>query len=238
MAYKKKTITAGKIKEVTLYHESNCQSPKRPKIKNTSKERDDKKNERRACKKLYILMNANFKSGDLYLTLTYKNEPTVEEGKKEFKKIIRKLHCLYKKAGAVLKYIAITEGKRIHHHILINNVDLIEEIKKIWKLGFIKMQIFMGEPEDCERLSSYFMKKSKSTGNNVRKTYGKGWSGSESLVHPVPEVKVVHASTWKEEPKPIKGYYIDIVIKGFTQHDYPYQFYRMIKIPGGDEDPM
>ncbi len=236
MAYKKKTITAGKIKEVTLYHESKYQSPKRPKIKKSNKEQDDKKNKRRACKKLYLLMNANFKSGDLYLTLTYEKATSVEEAKKEFKKIIRKLHCRYKKSGAVFKYIAITEGKRIHHHILINNVDLtIDEMKEMWKLGFFKMELFKGEPEDCERLSNYFIKKSI---NTERKAYSRGWSGSESLIHPIPEVKVVPASTWREEPKPIKGYYIDIVIKGFTQHDYPYQFYRMIKIPGGDEDPM
>jgi hypothetical protein len=98
-------------------------------------------------------------------------------------------------------------------------------------------QIFMGEPEDCERLASYFMKKSKGT-SNTSKPYGRGWSGSESLIHPVPVVKVVHASTWSKEPKPIKGYYIDTVINGITQYDYQYQFYRMIKIPGGEEDPM
>ena len=239
MAYKKKTITAGKVKEVTLYHESSCQSPKRPKNKNVNKKQDDKKNERRACKKLYLLMNANFKTSDLYLTLTYSTEPSEEEAKKERKKFIRKLHSRYQKSGIILKYIAITEGNRTHHHILINSVELnIEEIKKMWKLGFIKIQLFMGEPEDCERLANYFMKKSKSTVNNKCKPYGKRWSGSESLVHPVPEVEVVPAGTWRKEPKPIKGYYIDVIIKGFTQHNYPYQFYRMIKIPGGDEKPI
>jgi len=236
MSYKKRTITAGKVKETTLYHTSKCQSPKRPRIENenTKKELNDKKNKKRACKRLYLLMNANFITGDLYLTLTYEIEPTPEEAKKSIERFFDRLRSRYKKLELPIKYIAMTEGKRIHHHILINNIGLgVKEFKKIWKLGFINMQIFMGEPEDCERLANYFMKKGT---KGEEKIWSQNWSSSRSLIRPVPEIDEVAAGTWREDPKPIKGYYIDVIQRGHTEHNYPYLFYRMIKIPGSDED--
>jgi len=244
MPYIESTIIAGKVKELTKYHTFRYKSPKRPRSKNqnTTTEQQKKINERSAYKKLYLDINANFQEDDLYLTCTYNKEskePNPEEAKLFFSKYIRKLRCLYKKAGAVLKYIGITEHqkRRMHHHILINNIGLgINQIKKLWNFGFMKIQIFAGEPEDCERLASYFIKESNNTFNTEEKVHGLRWISSKNLIHPVPQLKVVHAGSWLKEPKPAKGYYIAFVKRGVTENNYPYQFYRMIKIPDSDED--
>ncbi|GMB00409.1 hypothetical protein [Pelosinus sp. IPA-1] len=246
MSYREKITTAGKIKDVIKYHTSRNTSSKRPRNKNMNptSELQKKGNERRSYESLYYDMSENFKEDDLYLTCTYgKNmeEPQPKEAKSLFKKAIDKLRYQYKKVGAVLKYIGVTEHKkgRIHHHLLINNVQLgIKAIKKVWNLGFTKIQLFGGEPEDCERLANYFIKESKNTFNTEDKVHGRRWISSNNLVHPdkTPKIRTVHASSWKEEPKPIKGYYIAEVKRGHTEHNYPYLFYRMIKIPGSDED--
>jgi len=239
MSYKKKTIKAGKVIDTTDYHTVRNSSTKRPRRENQNPTPaiQAKSNERRAYEKLYYVINANFHEDDLYLTCTYgkeMEEPKPKEAKKFLSKYLDKLRGLWKKAGAVLKYIAVTEHKkgRIHHHILINNIGLsVKHIKKFWQLGFTKIQTFIGEPEDCERLASYFIKESNNTFNTDDKVHGLRWTSSKNLIHPVPEIKTVHASSWREEPKPIKGYYIAFVKRGFTKNDYPYRHYRMIKIP-------
>lgn len=244
MSYKKKTIIAGKVKEVTYCHAARNSSTKRPRRKNenVTSEQQRKGNERRSYKTLYLLMNANFKEDDLYLTLTYnknKEEPTPENAKKELDKLLKKLRYRYKKLGFAFKYIGITEckKKRIHHHLLINNIGIsISNIKKLWNFGFVKMQIFAGEPEDCERLANYFVKESNNTFNTEDKVHGLRWISSKNLIHPVPKVETVPASTWRENIKPSKGYYIAIDIKGQTEQGYPYRFCRMIKIPGTEDE--
>lgn len=245
MPYVKSTVTAGKVKEVTHYHTIKHNSPKRPRSKNQNKtsESQAKSNERRSYEKLYFEISANFQEDDFYLTCTYgkeMEEPKPEEAKKYLSKFLDKLRGLWKKAGAALKYITVTEHKksRIHHHILINSAGIsIKHIKKFWTLGFIKIQIFAGEAEDCERLASYFIKESDNAFNDNGKVHGLRWNSSKNLIHPVPEKKIVHASSWREEPKPVKGYYIAFVKRGFTESGYPYLHYRMIKI-GEDNHEM
>ena len=237
MPYIEETITAGKVKEVTKYHTFKYQPPKKSRRKKTNDtpETQAKGNERRAEKKLRMLLNENFKENDLYLTLTYeKDTPDAAEAKSNITKFVRKLRDCYKKIGSALKYIGVTEykKKRIHHHMLINNAIGIGKgiIKKVWPFGFLKVDLFGGEPADCERLASYFIKETSKTFNTDEKVHGLRWIESKNLIHPVPEKRVVHAGAWREEPKPPKGYYIDVVKSGINQHDYPYQFYRLIKI--------
>lgn len=246
MSYKRKTVKAGKVIDNTDYHTFRNSSTKRPRKENQNPTPGPqaKSNERRAYEKLYYLMSANFREDDLYLTCTYgkeMEEPKPKQAKKILSKFLDKLRDQWKKAGAVLKYIAVTEHKkgRIHHHILINNIGLsIKHIKKYWQLGFTKIQMYGGEPEDHERLANYFIKESNNTFNASNaddKVHGLRWTSSKNLIHPVAEIKTVHSSSWREDPKPIKGYYIAFVKRGHTENGYPYRHYRMIKIPDKDE---
>jgi hypothetical protein len=239
MPYIREKIKAGKQKEVKVYHAYKYQSKKASRSKNVeiTAEEMAKINTYNAERKLRILLNANFKEDDLYLTLTYKEEtPDAAEAKSCLAKFTRKLRNFYKKIGSMLKYIAVTEykKKRIHHHMLINAKSKVKksDIVKFWQHGFVKVEFFGGEPDDCLKLASYFIKETNNTFNTDEKVHGLRWIGSKNLIHPVPEVKIVKADSWRDDPKADKGYYIDISsIKTWRTNDgYMCQFYRMIKL--------
>ena len=83
------------------------------------------------------------------------------------------------------------------------------------------------------RLAYYYVNQlhtSPLTGEEIK---GKRWSSSKNLRRPPPKTEVREARTWREEPKPIKGYYIDpdSIESGICPlTGEPYQFYRMIWI--------
>jgi hypothetical protein len=247
MPYIREKITAGKQKEVKVYHAYKYQSKKTSRSKNIkiTAEEMAKINTYNAERKLRILLNANFKENDFYLTLTYQDKtPDAAEAKSYLAKFIRKLRVFYKKLGSVLKYIAVTEykKKRIHHHMIINANAKIKfpavgffgksDIEILWGHGFCKVELFGGQPEDCKRLASYFIKETNNTFNTDERVHGLRWISSKNLIHPVPETKIVKADTWREDPKADKGYYIDqSSVKTWRTNDgYMCQFYRMIKL--------
>jgi len=245
MAYKKKTIIAGRVKNVYYCHTARNNSSKRPKQKNQNPtpEQQKKNDERRAYEKIDLLINANFKADDLYITLTYNNnqkEPTPAEAKVIIRKYLDRLRYLYEKKGLKIKYIGTTEHVkgRMHHHLLINKINGIgsKQVKKLWDFGFVTVKLYIGEPEDAERLAAYFVKESNNTFNTDKRVHGRRYISSRSLIIPEPKIETVSASTWREEVKPSKGYYIVLDRKGETAGGYPYRFVRMIKIPGCDEN--
>ena len=58
------------------------------------------------------------------------------------------------------------------------------------------------------RLAHYYVNQLRTSpqGEEIK---GKRWSCSKNLRRPPPKTEVREARTWREEPKPIKGYYID-----------------------------
>lgn len=238
MPHLREIILAGLVGEVKEYHTYKYQSKneQRREKREVSPAEMALINEYNAARKLRILLNANFKADDSYLTLTYQGTlPDVEQAKKYFKKFNRKLRDFYKKLGISLKYIGTTEfkGKRIHHHLLINAADGVKKsrLQKFWEHGFVKKEDFGGLPDDCERLADYFIKESNNTFNTESRVHGLRWISSKNLVHPEAEKKIIKADSWKEEPKPKKGYYIDkaSIKEWVTRDGYHCRFYRMIK---------
>lgn len=127
-------------------------------------------NQKRREKKLRRLIQTNFTRDDIYLTLTYAEEPDYETGKKKIQKFLRTLRRKYQKKGWELKYIYRTEykGHRLHHHLIINDPThgsvRRKDIQDIWKEGAINhysFQRYDGGHEDAKRLSAYFCKESK-----------------------------------------------------------------------------
>jgi len=113
---------------------------------------------------LRMTIDNNFKRNDYYITLTYKEQPSWEQAKKDIRNFIRRLQRVYKKAGKELKYIYVAEGKRrIHFHLLINReIDLYtEDIEKLWTSGMHKLVLYRGQAEDAIRLASYFVKEKR-----------------------------------------------------------------------------
>lgn len=242
MPFQKKRAYAGSVIENYESHSLKFPSPKSRPAQRASKQNEtpDKQkeiNERLAKDKLRLLILANFKPNDYYLTLTYAGiEPTPDEAKKILETFRRRLKYHYEKKGAILKYIIITEckGTRIHHHMLINKAfELdIQTIEKIWNQGEVHKETYRGKPYDAVRIANYFIKKKHSAFYKDNKVFARRWYPSQNLKKPKIETTTVSLSTWRKTIRIPKGYYMEkeSFREGFTLFGYPYRFYRFVKI--------
>ena len=238
MPYIKSTCDCGLVREVRKYHTHRYNSPKRPRNKNHNKttETQKKVNQRHSERKLTRLINANFKDGDLHITLTYDNDIdlSAETARKELNNFIRRLKYQYSKQGFELKYITVTEyeNKRIHHHIVINNIpDIISNMYKFWKNGIFRCSV-LNTHGNYSELANYLIKETSKTYNTPDRIYGKRWNRSKNLIFPKEKKTVVKSSTWSElVPKEADGYYLitDSIYSGFDESGYPCLFYMMLK---------
>ena len=105
-----------------------------------------------ACRRLEMLLAANFTPRDFHLILTYRPDDlpaTRKEAVKRLRKFLAQLRAYRKARGLPLKYVYATEGlhgdKRFHHHLVINatagDYDLIRSLW-IW-----------GDQVDLERIA-------------------------------------------------------------------------------------
>ncbi|WP_321994806.1 rolling circle replication-associated protein [Clostridium butyricum] len=145
-AYMKKTIISGSVVESEIYPIWKCRNDL-PRISmGESSEAQKKLNDKNAKKKIVRLINTNFKEDDLMITLTYKDHylPSESEAKRDMQNYIRRLKRFRKKEGLEdLKYLYVIEYEndpkrskkiRIHHHIIINNMDR-DIAEGLWKKG-------------------------------------------------------------------------------------------------------
>lgn len=234
----RKTVKTTNMLEVLDCHtaQTNIKNRKRkPKI-NITPEDVAKNNERKAEDELRRLIDNNFYIDDYYLTLTYKNEPSWEEAKKDITRFINRLKYRCKKIGKELKYIYICEGrKRLHFHIILNRAIEITTklIKELWPHGSHKNELYQGEAEDAKRVASYFVKEKKAAFyKDEISPFKRRWTSSKNLKKPIVKVEKVKASEWREWIPERKGYYLDTdsVVEGINVAGYPYRFYRLIRI--------
>lgn len=194
-------------------------------------------NRKKAVKKLRRKIKANFEqTKDFHMVLTYRktNRPDPEQAKKNLNNFIQNMRRAYRKSGTELKYIIVTEyeNKAIHHHLIINGIpDTIKLVSKYWPYGHPNFTP-LWEEESMGELADYLIKETDKTFRSGR--YQKQrYRCSRNLVDPVCRTEVVMAHTFRKDPKPIKGYYIDknSIVTGVTEEfGYPYQYYTMVKI--------
>lgn len=214
-----------------------------------SKEEIRNANMRQAARKLARKINANFRPGDWHVTLTYKKEerPDPETAAKNIKDLIDKLRDKYKKHGFVLKYVHATEykNKAIHHHLIVNNVNdgastTVDYIRKYWKGRGNPKFVPLYDNGEYKTLAEYLIKETEKTFRADDSPNKQRYSCSRNLITPPPECRMRKAKTWKLEPKPRPGYYIDrdSLYNGVDKLGYPYQRYVMIKLNPTEEDWM
>lgn len=190
-----------------------------------------KNNERQAEMKLRLLLNENFRKGDLFIMLTYQQTPDIVQAKKELAKFLRGLRSKYKALGKELKYICVTEylNKRIHHHIVVNSIDP-RIIQEVWSCGLVRSESLYGN--DFAGLASYLIKETKKTFREPDAPSHKRWNQSKNLIMPKPIIRIIKAKQWNEKPKPRKGYKLDTdsIVNDISIFGIPYQHYRLIAI--------
>lgn len=240
MSYFKTSIVAGETIEVTKSYVKRVGAVSRGKRKELTPEQMQKVNERNAERTLRLILNANFGEDDLFVTLTYRREerPTPEKAKKNIGKLLDGLRKKIKRIGGELKYINVTEyaNQAIHHHLVINHIkghDVSKMIRTLWRFGRPNFK-YLDASGQYKNLAAYLIKETSKTYKQNDGGHRQRYSCSRNLIRPVPQTEIIRrAAGWLQDPKPIKGYYIDkdTVYNGvdpFTGRMY--QHYTMIRL--------
>ncbi len=235
MPYVKKTIKAGVTIEIKKYFTSKYKAKGMTRGERVGITSEEQKiiNQRHAEDKIRWIMNNNFRDGDYYLTYDYtkENRPeTKEEMRKDISDCLKKMRKEYRKLGMELKYIHVMEigaKKARHHHLVVNEIP-VKILRKCWTKGRIHITP-LNTNGQYKKLANYFIKYSSTTKELQRKRY----YSSKNLIIPEPDIEIVSANKYLEEPKAIKGYYVEkeSIYSSIDKYTgYKYLTYTLIKI--------
>lgn len=238
--YYKKWIKAGRTIAIHKTYKKRKGATERGKKEKPTPEEMEKINQYTAVRKLTVLLNANFKDGDFHLILTYYKKycPTTSEAKGQIGTFIDNMRKAYKGMGVPFKYVHVTEylNKRIHHHLVIENVEdknIAKLIKNLWAYGNPKF-VLLNTDGQYKDLAEYLIKETSKTYKEKKdKAHKQRYSCSRNLVRPKEKEKIIKADRWLAEPKAPKGYYVDLNtlengIDRWTGREY--QRYMLVQI--------
>ena len=168
-----KTIKAGSMIEKELYCIPKGRDYKRSMKKRKSSKAQEKLNKKNRIKNTIRLVNANFKQGDLYITLTYKKATLVNEdrAKKDIDNYIKKLKRWFKKnrPNEEFKYIHVidfvddpkkSKRTRIHHHLIVSEMDR-DVAEEKWDLGVVNAKRLQPNEFQFEEVATYMAAQAK-----------------------------------------------------------------------------
>lgn len=227
-----KRIWAGDVYEEKIYFSPRERgiSCERAAKENLSTEKMEEYNCMEARRKCARMVNANFRQGDLFLTLTFRERVDVENALRLFRNFISRLKRLRKRKGySELKYLYVVESKRKreHIHLLINKMDLtMKELSEVWGLGRVMVSIL--EPGgDYTGLAYYITKENY-------KEYGKRWSGSRNLEKPKVKVTLVSEEKKTKRLRVPKNYKVIEEVQYYSEITGHTRYVRAVKIGGED----
>lgn len=209
--YALKEITAGKQFEIEIYPEFK----KMDDVPQEGRKRDNSKaqknlNNKNAVKYLVRLINHNFTTDDIWITLTYAKdqEPAnMKEATKNMVNYIKRINYRRKKLGLqAAKYIYVTEHSpaakiRWHHHLIMDGQMNRETVESVWNKG-TRNQSKRLDPDEygLTGMATYITKEKD------RKKGEKRWNSSKGLKQF--RVRKVHSKRPDEKGKykPIEKY--------------------------------
>ncbi|MFV0413328.1 MAG: hypothetical protein ACK5L3_08670 [Oscillospiraceae bacterium] len=243
----RKIVRAGDVIEVTETCSSRLgKHDKKAPRQNPTPLEMQKVNDEIAEATLRHLMFCNFKPGDWHCVLTYRREdrPTPQQSKANLQKFIEETRKYFRKSlGKEFKYIHTTEyeASAIHHHIVIEGVD-IRPLQKIWRAagGGMLRGTPINDLNHITNLAYYLIKETKNrydgAGRHVRR-----WAASKNLKRPTVKRTPIK-KVWNRTPQPYKGYYLQKFEDGDVVKTYenpltmaPCRFYRML--PNAKPEP-
>lgn len=143
----------GRYKDADLVHYTTEQTKRlaRTERKRLTPEKIRRQNEKNRERYLRQLLNTNFTDEDFRVDLTYTDRElpgSRAEAKRDLRDYLERLRRLFRKRGAVLRYVRVTGGgrekergeglTRLHHHVIVGGADgriTREEIEDLWKKG-------------------------------------------------------------------------------------------------------
>lgn len=245
--YKQIEYKAGATIEIIKCVPRGCRKGEpRGEVRKKTMEEMREANMRQAARKLARKINANFRPGDWHITLTYREKPTAQQAQKNISTFLDKMRDRYKRQGFLFKYILVTEykGKRIHHHIIVNNINdgkktTTDYVREVWKGKGNPKFVSLYDNGEYRQLADYFVKETEKTFREDGTPFRQHFSCSRNLIIPKPTVKTkMVKKEWEMNPKPRKGYYIvqESLYNGYDRLGYRYQRYMMVKLNPQDSD--
>ena len=206
---RKKIIVAGPLVYEAIYPLPNPRDSRavRQGKKNLTSSAQQRMNLKYQWQKLELLTAANFRVGDIVLTLTF-DDASLPESRAEtmarVKQFLKRLRALRKKLGVPTKYIYVVEHNhcrddpaftpveqaqqgRYHIHMILNATGHdYKDIEDSWGFGLIEMHQFeLNRERTHESLARYFCKELPDY-VGARK-----FIPSRGLVHPEPDCQIV-----------------------------------------------
>lgn len=225
----RRTIISGDVVEIEEYTCYSYQAKTYTRGMNVNETDEEKaqRNYRDSLKKLARLINCNFRSGDLFVTLTHAERVTEKEAEKELTNFLRRLKRYRKKNGLPeLKYVARTESekKREHHHLIINDMSM-DAIQELWKLG--RVMVSRLEPGgDYTGLAVYIMKESAEPQKHR-------WRASKNLEKPVVKLKRLKAEKGRKLYAP-RGYRVVESYEYYSSYSGAASYLKAVREGGTD----
>ena len=132
----------------------------------------------------WLLFN-NFGKGDYHVTLTFADEFTTEDAKREVTNYLRRLRRLYGKQNLELKYLLIKEdrrsGHRLHWHLVLNGGAIDRDaIENQWKLGYANADRLKPDAKDGLYGLARYLTKSMA----YCEKHQRSWVASGNLLRP------------------------------------------------------
>ena len=159
-------------------------------------------------------INANFRNGDRWLTLSYPEGIPVEKSMENIRKAKKKLQRLCKKAGILFRCIESTgigsKSGKPHHHLVVNQEVPWDLIKRCWPEEWIFERRLIGEG-NYNRVARYMLKNACET-KDRRGKHMKAYRCSRSVTTPETRCKeLVREPRLDPEDLPCrKGYHVDM----------------------------
>ena len=162
--YKTKTIVSGDMLECEIYPIwKTSKASIRNKTRKESRPTQRNLNNRNAVKRVIRLLNTNFDKNDIWITLTYKGNPSEEQARKDIQNYVRRLKRYIERCKLEpLKYIYVTEAgeKRVHHHVVMNFEDR-DTAEAIWDKGRTQSRRLQPDDYGLEGMARYITKQKK-----------------------------------------------------------------------------
>jgi hypothetical protein len=154
-------------------------------------------NAKLSWQKLMLLLAANFVSGDLVVSLSYRDADLPvrrEDADKKLSNFIRALRQHRTAAGKTLVYVRVTEGYhsggRLHHHIIVNATgDDFDVIRRLWNKNGDNVDFERFGPEGPERWAKYLTKEPREKGR--RHVGDRTWRASIHMKKPIETSQLV-----------------------------------------------
>ena len=190
---RRKIIQAGKLWMAVQYTairtaDENARREARSQISSPARE---SLNAKLSWQKLMLLLASNFKSTDLVVGLSYRDEDLParrEDADKQLNNFIRALRKQRIAAGHPLVYVRVTEGYhsggRLHHHLIINATgDDYASIRALWQKHGDNIDFEAFGNDGPERWGKYLTKEPREKGR--RYVGDRTWRASIHMKKPV-----------------------------------------------------